>query len=412
MRLPHDHLTTRRMQAPMMRSLNGIELLNLIGEHGPISRASLAKLSRLSKPTVSSQVEALIRQGWVIELGPGESGAKGGKKPQLVKFNADAGRIFAAEIDPVRIRVAAADLEGHIRTRAERPLGPDLGSELTLAVLTDTLRELIQRECSEDVQRVVSIAAPGRVDAQQGIVLEAGNLFNWTSVPVREHLERALGIPVFVDNNVNMATLGEIHFGVAKGRKDVVLVRLDTGIGSGVVIRGKLLHGSHWAAGEIAHMILDLSRAVDDWHVRGYLESMVGSDRILARARELHAESTGSALEFLRDARQRSNGQKRLYQEIVMHLGIAVANLACSYDPSLVVLQGELFSAIADEVRATVGRTIPWGTEIAVSEIAEEAVLLGTVVSARAHAYERIARLFIEPEAVARESEQALALMG
>jgi glucokinase len=412
MRLPHEHLTTRRMQAPMMRSLNGIELLNLIGEHGPISRASLAKLSRLSKPTVSSQVEALIKQGWVIELGLGESGAKGGKKPQLVKFNADAGRIFAAEIDPVRIRVAAADLEGHIRTQAEHPLGPDLGADHILSVLAEALRELIGRESAQDGQRVISIAAPGRVDAQQGIVLEAGNLYNWTSVPVRDYLERALGLPVFVDNNVNMATLGEIHFGVAKGKKDVVLVRLDTGIGSGVVIRGKLLHGNHWAAGEIAHMILDLSRAVDDWHVRGYLESMVGSDRILARAREASGGATSSAVEFLRDAHQRSNGQERLYQEIVTHLGIAVSNLTCAYDPSLVVLQGELFSAIADEVRATVRRTIPWGADIAVSQIADEAVLLGTVVSARSHAYERIARLFVEPEAVAKDSALALPMMG
>lgn len=408
MRLPYEHLITQRMQAPMMRSLNGIELLNLIGEHGPISRASLAKLSQLSKPTVSSQVEALIRQGWVVEVGPGESGVRGGKKPQLVKFNANAGRLFAAEIDPCKIRVAAADLEGNIRTRAERPLGPDRRADLVLAVLTDALRDLIEREGASEVQRVVSIAAPGRVDARRGIVLEAGNLFNWTAVPIRAHVEEELGIPVFVDNNVKMAALGEIHFGVAKGQKDVVLVRLDTGIGSAAVIRGKLLHGHQWAAGEIAHTILDLSRAVDDWHVRGYLESMVGADRILARAREADNGVTTSALAFLRDAHQRPDGEARLFQEIVLHLGVAVANLVCAYDPGLVVLQGELLAAIGDEIRSMVNRAIPWGVDIAVSEIADEAVLLGAVVAARAHAYERIALLLNEPETVQRERAPAL----
>jgi glucokinase len=412
MRLPHEHLIAKRMQAPVMRSLNGIELLNLIGEHGPISRASLAKLSLLSKPTVSSQVEALVRQGWVVEVGPGESGSKGGKKPQLVRFNADAGRLFAAEIDPAKVRVAAADLEGNIRVRTERPLGSDLSSEFVLGVLTDALRDIMRSEHLEDVQRVVSIAAPGRVDARRGIVLEAGNLFNWTAVPVRKHLEDALGVPVFVDNNVKMAALGEIHFGVAKGQKDVVLVRLDTGIGSAVVIRGKLLYGHQWAAGEIAHTILDLSRAVDDWHVRGYLESMVGADRILARVKEIDAGATESALAFLCGARHQSNSQDRLYQEIVLHLGVAVANLVCAYDPSLVVLQGELLAAIVDEIRSVVNQAIPWGANIALSEIADEAVLLGTVVSARAHAYEKIALLFNEPGVAFRDRVPALPASG
>src|SRR5262249_41301388 len=112
MRLPREHLTGQRMKAPLMRSINGIELLNLISEHGPVSRARLATLSHLSKPTVSSQVETLVSEGWVVELGQGESGARGGKKPTLIRFNADAGRLFALEINAAEIRLGAADLEG------------------------------------------------------------------------------------------------------------------------------------------------------------------------------------------------------------------------------------------------------------------------------------------------------------
>jgi len=78
-----------------------------------------------------------------------------------------------------------------------------------------------------------------------GVCAGAGNVFNWRNVPVRAELERALGMPVFVDNNVKMATLGEIHPGMAKRERDVALVRLDTGIGSGIVVRGRLLHGAH-----------------------------------------------------------------------------------------------------------------------------------------------------------------------
>ena len=235
-----------------MRSINGIELLNLISEHGPISRASLAKLSCLSKPTVSSQVETLVRQGWVVELGQGESGAKGGKKPTLVRFNADAGRLFAAEIDAQYVRLAAADLEGRIRERMTRPIGSNLSAAGVLGIVQNGLEQLIAGQPSAGIQRVISIAAPGRVDVHRGVVLDAGNLFNWSNVPIKERFEAEFGLPVCVDNDVKMATLAEIQFGAAKGEKDVVLVRLDTGIGSGVVSRGKLLHGRSWAAGEIA----------------------------------------------------------------------------------------------------------------------------------------------------------------
>jgi glucokinase len=376
-----------------MRSINGIGLLNLIGEQGPISRASLAKLSRLSKPTVSSQVETLIRQGLVVELGQGESGSKGGKKPTLLRFNAEAGLLFAVEIDSEQVRLAVSDLEGKILEQAAHPIGADRGAGAVLNIVCDELDAVMGRRLQSGIQRVVTIAAPGRVDVRQGVVLEAGNVFNWRNVPVRATLESRFGVPVFVENNVNMATLGEVHHGVAKNEKDVVLVRLDTGIGSGIVVRGKLVYGAHWAAGEIAHVILDLARASEDWSARGYLESVVGADLIFSRARAF-GSATASAAGFLREGKHFGGPAKQLFDTVIAHLGIAIANLVCAYDPALVVLQGELLGLVADDIRAVVSKAVPWTTRIAVSEIGGEAVLLGTVVAARTQAYDRIARLF------------------
>ncbi len=309
MRLPHDHLIGQRMKAPLMRSLNGIELLNLIAEHGPVSRAGLAKLSRLSKPTVSSQVETLVQQGWVVELGQGESGAKGGKKPTMIRFNADAGRLFAVEIDSEEIRIAVADLEGKILDKQIRPTEGDRRADSILDRVCRDLGELIERERFTGAQKVISVASPGRVDVRRGITIDAGNLFNWSQVAIRERLEVQFNIPVLVDNNVKMATLGELYFGVAKGMTDAIVVRLDSGIGSGVVVRGRLIHGRHWAAGEIAHMNLDLARVSEEWSVRGYLESMVAADRILAEA----PEGQASAVEFMDLARQSHDASRKLF---------------------------------------------------------------------------------------------------
>ena len=393
MRLPHEHLTSQRLRAPLMRSINGIELLNLIREHGPVSRASLAKLSCLSKPTVSSQVETLVRGGWVVELGQGESGSKGGKKPTLIRFNADAGRLFAAEIDSAQVRLAVADLEGNIRERLTTPIGTDRSAASVLAIVRRGLQKLIAGQPSVGVQRVISIAAPGRVDVHAGVVLDAGNVFNWRNVPVREQMETEFGLPVFVDNDVKMATLGEIQFGAAKGESDVVLVRLDTGIGSGVVSGGKLLPGRHWAAGEIAHMVLDLTKASADRSARGYLESVVGSDRILAEARALGSDAA-SAIEFLQSARTAQGDARKVFDRVVNHLGIAIANMICAYDPALVVLQGGLLACVEEELQSIIANAIPWETRVVFSKIGGEAVLLGTLVAARTQAYERISRLF------------------
>lgn len=383
MRLPHDHLTAQRMKAPLMRSLNGIELLNLIAEHGPLSRAALAKLSRLSKPTVSSQVETLVERGWVLELGQGESGARGGKKPTLIRFNADAGRLFGVEIDSQEIRIAAADLEGKVLNQTACPTGRDRRADTVLEKICRELGDVIAVDGTGSIERVIAVASPGRVDVRRGITLEAGNLFNWTDVHIRTRLEREFGLPVLVDNNVKMATLGELHFGLAKGMNDAVVVRLDSGIGSGVVVRGRLIHGRHWAAGEIAHMNLDLTQISEVWRIRGYLESMIAADRILEKA----PAGTASAIEYLRSA-------TNVRDNVVLHIGAAIANLICAYDPALVVLQGDLLAEIVEDVRQVIAKAVPWETKIAVSEIPAKAVLLGTLSAARALAYERISQLF------------------
>ena len=145
MQLPQEHLVSQRIKPPLMRSVNGIGLLNIIGEHGPISRATLAKLSRLSKPTVSSQVETLIRQGLVIEVGPGESGSKGGQKAYSDPVQRKGWTSFRVEIDFDRIRIAVSDLEGAIVEQRARPIGSYRTAGTVLAAVGARLEAVIHR---------------------------------------------------------------------------------------------------------------------------------------------------------------------------------------------------------------------------------------------------------------------------
>jgi predicted NBD/HSP70 family sugar kinase len=403
MRLPLGPVLAQDAKRPVMKSINGIGLLNLVREHGPTSRASLATLSGLSKPTVSSQIESLIRDGLVVEHGPGKAGARGGKIPTLVQFNADAGRLIAVAIDSAELRFACTDLEGNVRHSVTKPFDPREGGNRMLGTIRRVTASLVAQDDSKARKiRLIAVAAPGRVDAGRGVVLEAGGVFNWRAIAVRDRLEQSFGFPAFVDNDVNMAALAELHYGLAKGVQNFVLVRLDTGLGCGVVIGGSLYQGSGWAAGEIAHMLLDLKQAGCDWRSRGYLESVLGADRVAARVQTATRRSgllrslaaNNEMISALSQAAQQGDAQaKYIWSDLIRHLGSAIANVVVAYDPGMVVLQGELFARSIDEVRKIVGMAIPWKPDIRLSALGPEAVLLGTIAAARSHAYERLSAM-------------------
>ncbi len=384
-----EHVLNARSRGPLVKSLNQAKLLSLIQEQGPISRATLAKLSRLSKPTVSNQVDSLIRQGWVAEHGTGESSVQGGKKPTLVQFNADAGRLVAVEIHTEQVKVRLADLNGTVLKDFSVPTPADRSAGKVLLVVKAGMRKVLAGERETRPNGcVVAVAAPGRVDINDGAVLQADQ-FRWKDVRIRRELEKAFGLPVFVDNSVNMAALGEKHHGAAIRENNFVVVRLDSGIGCGIFIGGRLYHGSQFGAGEIAHMIVEAAHADDEIGPRGFLESMVGSDLFEMQVRALTGRSS-DALESLKIGRQDRGALRHLYDQFAHYMGAAVANLVCAYDPSMIVLEGPLFEPILDEVDRVLARALPWRPEVRLSNIHDDAVLMGTVIAARAKAYERI----------------------
>lgn len=375
MRLQPDRLLTKRVDPLVMRSLNAIELLELVRTHGPISRADLASRSLLSKPTVSDQVDSLITRGLVVEIGPGKSSSRGGKKPTLLEFNSEHGQILCADIGPDWIRFAAADLRGAIFRRNQVPTRPEKGSRAVVRALKKCLRELIETAPGGEV-RVISLAVPGIIDVRRGIVLETDNVFGWRDLHLASEIAGAFKTPVHVDNDVNMAALAELSAGTAP--QDFVFIRLQTGIGAAVVLGGRLHHGAHWAAGEIGHMLLDiggLDRAADP---RGYLESIVGQDRVRERIRKLARRGGKVAAEH------------QVIRDTALHLGSAITNIASVYDPEAVILLGEPFPGMLHEIRRITHRSLPWPVEIRMSQLGEDAALHGALAAGLTHSYRQI----------------------
>lgn len=383
-----------------MKSFNAIELLELLRENEKMSRSSLARLSRLSKPTVSDQVDTLIRRKLVVEAGTAEASARGGKKPTLLEINPDYGRVICVDVGSETTAFACADLRGRISREVRLATLPDQGAQSVLRTIKRGIRTLLRGAPGSRPQvEVISVAVPGIVDVREGVVRETNNVFGWQGIKLGPELASAFGVPVHADNDVNMAALAEWHARRDERLDSFVLIRLDTGVGAGVVLNGRLHHGAHWAAGEIGHMVLDAQAGRRPPGPRGYLESVVGADRVADRLRRTGglrsmADGAGtlpwSALE--QPAKAASQVKKALLDDVVLHLACAVANVVAAYDPEVVILLGEPFPKSLQQITEISRKLVPWDLQIRLSKLGPDAALRGALAAGIGRAFDEITR--------------------
>jgi predicted NBD/HSP70 family sugar kinase len=261
-------------------------ILQHLFAEGPASRADLARTTGLTRVTVSDLVGALIADGLLGELGaPAES--KVGKPPTLVGLRADAAHILALDLSPYdRMIGAVMDLFGQVKARAEVKHERAGGEEaVSLAVgLAEQLRKSTERPVLG-----IGVGTPGVVDGH-GVVLDAHNL-KWAGVDLNGILRRQLGLPVYVANDANTAVLGEYTFGGTTAA-DLMLLRVETGVGAGLVVGGALVEGHSWAAGEIGHVVIDPAGDPCACGRVGCLETVLAAAHLRRRDRPLAAVGT------------------------------------------------------------------------------------------------------------------------
>lgn len=383
------------------RRLNRQRLLDTIRRQGPISRADLAKLTALSPPTVSGLVEELVTDvGLLREIGIGAS--SGGRPPVLLEFNADYGYVVGIDLGSRMMRAALADLQGRVIARREERTRVE-SCEATVDQLCALIGAVIG-ESGRDPAKLfaIGIGAPGMTDVNSGRVISATNLVGWTDVPLRDLVQERLVAPVRVDNDANMAALGERWMGVARSASHFVFLALGAGVGAGVVIDGRLHRGHHWHAGEICRMTLDYREWQVDYGERGYLESRIGAAAIpeWAHARTVlaHAGREGeAAMQTIFSVAASGDAEaNEVVKEIAVYLGSAIANIVAVLDPSLIVFGGGLSHAgdvLIEPVRQVVSQIVPNVPRLEMSSLGDDAQLLGSVYSAMELAEARVAAI-------------------
>ncbi len=349
-----DTFTTLLQTSPSrpshLRQVNARGLLHLLRRHNPCSKADLVRLSGLSAPTVSSGISHLENLGLVESIGDGES--SGGRPPELLRFNAGHGFVAAADIGGTRLRMMLADLNGAVQASWSTIL-PAMGK--TPAAICSLIHDGLKAMCHEvgattDKVLHLTAGAPGITNVADGVVLSAPNLTDWIQVPLRDMLRHETGVPAIVENDTNLAAVGEHWRGAAEDIDNFVFIALGTGVGAGIFLRGQLHHGAQWCAGEIGYFgVRGQQREV--MHVRqtGQLERVIGGIGIETRWREallqaspsLPSEAAGlNASQIFDLARDGDPLAVDVLLYVATLLSDVIADIALLLNPSIVVLGG------------------------------------------------------------------------
>ncbi len=371
---------------------NSRMVLRTIYDAGEISRAALARLTHLTRTTVSEVVSGLIEQGLVEEVGQGPTTV--GRTPTLLSVVDDARHVVAITITNSEVQGAVINLRGAIQHQAKLPIfGQD--GQIVLAQLHLLIESLINVAQSRLLG--IGISTPGLIDTQQGIVRRAVN-FGWHDVPLREIVQERHRLPVYIANDSHMMALAEYMFGQHQHTPNLVAVKVGNGIGAGIVLHGQLFASENYGAGEIGHVVVEPNGPRCQCGNHGCLESVASIPAIVERAREAAQADTDSLLYQLANTGAFSMTidivlQAFLAGDAAAHtimaetgrmLGIAVANLVSILGIRRIIITGRIVpfgAALRDIIRKEACcRILPdlaQVVEIDVLPQLPEAVLLG-----------------------------------
>ena len=374
--------------ASAMREINRSAILEIIRQESPISRTTIARRLGVSLPTVMRIVKDLIEEGFVQPYGDSEW--SGGRRRALLKFNGDSFVVLGVDMGGTKMYGAISDLGGNIIEELNTGQHHTMGEESYkhLVALIDAL--LDSPNLNGRRVRGIGVGVPGITLHQEGIVKWAFTL-DWKDFPLKSRLSQRYSLPIIVDNDVNLAALGESWFGAGQNAQNMILVAIGTGIGAGIIVNRALYRGANEASGEIGHMVPGREFLEENYVDFGALESVASGTGIARRARELlkSSRSAGATAKLQAEdvfaaARQRQEWAWMVVDEVVDFLAIAIANLSVAFDPEMIVLSGGVMRSadlLVEPISRRIEGLIPTPPKLVVSALGWRAAALGAVTN-------------------------------
>jgi len=370
-----------------MRGINRSAILEIIRRESPISRAAIAQKLQVSLPTVMRIVDDLIEEGLVRNQE--EKEWTGGRRRSLLEFNANNHVVVGIDLGGTKIYGAIADLGGKILEEVEVKRHHSSGDD-SLDVLIEAIETLMNSsQLAGRRFHGIGVGVPGVTLHRDGVVVWAPSL-NWRDYPLREKLSERFAVPIMVDNDLNLAALGEHWFGAAQNNQTVVLVSIGTGIGAGIIINGALFRGSRQSAGEVGYMMPDREFLGKRYDGFGALETLASGSGITVRARAAlkdqlsTAELANLTAENVFEAEARGEPwAQTIINDALDYLALMVVNISSLIDPEIIILSGGIINSkdLVTPIRKRIEGALPVLPKIVTSPLGYRATVLGAIVN-------------------------------
>lgn len=372
------------------------EVLRLIRAHGDVTRAELTEETGLARATVGARLDALLQAGFIS---PAEvTSTSRGRPPSRFRFRHEGGVLLIADSGATGVRLAITDLAGTVLAQDRHVIDIASGPEAWLTEVVDAFDSLLSDiGLREDDVHGIGIALPGPVDPVAGMVVNPPIMTGWDRFPIRDGLNRRWRCPVVVENDANAMAIGE-HRLAHRDVSSMLMLKLATGIGAGLIAQGQLYRGADGAAGDIGHIQVLVPEEGDPPLCRcgnsGCIEAYAGG---WALVRDLN--NTGHDVTSVHDiVRLVADGDPtatQLLRRAGRIIGIALSDAVSLLNPAVVVVGGELagaenhlFAGIRESVYA---RSLPLATrrlQIVPAAQREMAGVSGLVTALCDHLYE------------------------
>jgi glucokinase len=371
---------------PEMRAINRYAVLEYLRLHKTASRTELASQLSFSKPTAMRIIDELMASNLVRTAG--QKGGQLGRSQELLALAGEENLVIGIDMGGSHISGGIATLGGEIlyKIKMMQAWGTaEENFEKVVLFIND-----MQTELNSHPGRLLGVAlgVPGIINSRENLVKLAPSL-NWYDFPLLEKIKARIEVPVLVENDVNLAAMGEHWFGGGQGVEHFVMIAIGTGIGAGVILDGKLYRGFRESSGEIGYLLPGLQFLDNKYPNFGAFESLASGKGIAERGQQQWSDANGGAQAPKMDAevvfkaaRDRQPWAEKVIDETVEYLTLALANISVTYDPELIIIGGGVASSIAELLPAINQRlhgVIPFVPRIEVSTLQENACILGAV---------------------------------
>jgi predicted NBD/HSP70 family sugar kinase len=371
------------------RQYNQDRLLQALRLGGGATRAELAKSTGLSRATVAAAISRLLAAGLVRELPPAAGRTRPGRPASTLCIAAPPGVVIGLDFGHGHLRAAAADLTGQVLAEEQHAQQIDNSPDDAIATAAHEFGRLLDKikAAPVDVTSVV-MGLPSPIDRGSGRVVSNNILPGWVNRAPAHELQQRIHLPVILDNDANLAALGELTYGSATGIRNFIYVKASTGIGTGLIFDGHLYRGDTGTAGELGHVQMQPEGAICRCGNRGCLETLVSVPHVLASLQPLHREPL-TITDVIRLVAAGDVSARRVVTDAGRAIGRALAGLCNVLNPGALVVGGELAAAgasftagIREAIDHHTQPVIAEAVTIRTSTLADRAEVLGAIALA------------------------------